>query len=90
MLPRNEESFPMVSTGHFRQELVAQMDRASKSGAADVLINSLSLSDSVCKGRYQMESCCEAMQGELKSGDLMLIERTHSAGMTVRYLLPRG
>lgn len=80
----------MVSTDHFKQELVAQMDRATKSGAADVLINSLSLSDSVGKGRYQMESCCEAMQGEFKNGDLMLIERTHRAGMTVRYLLPRG
>ena len=79
----------MVSIDHFRQELIAQMDRATKSGAPDVLINALDLSDSISKGRYQTESCCAAMQEEIKSGDVLLIARTHSAGMTVRYRLPR-
>lgn len=30
----------MVSTDHFRQELLAQMNRAAKVGLIDVLINS--------------------------------------------------
>jgi len=29
------------------------------------------------------------MQDAMKAGDILHIERTHSAGMTVRYLLPR-
>ena len=79
----------MVSVDHFRQELTVQMDRASTSGAKDVLINSLDLCRSIPNGNYAKESCCNAMQDEMKAGDLLLIERTHSAGMTVRYLLPR-
>jgi hypothetical protein len=80
----------MASIDHFRQELIAQMDRATKSGATDVLINCLDLSDSISKGCHLTESCCEAMQDEMKSGDILHIARTHSAGMTVRYLLPRN
>jgi hypothetical protein len=80
----------MVSIDHYRQELIAQMDRATKSGATDVLINALNLSDSISKGRYQTESCCEAMHDEIKTGDVLIIARTHSAGMTVRYRLPRN
>ena len=37
----------MVSIDHFKQELTAQMGRASASGAKDVLINSLDLSGSI-------------------------------------------
>jgi hypothetical protein len=33
----------MVSSDHFRQELLAQMGRAAKSGLIDVLINSAEL-----------------------------------------------
>jgi hypothetical protein len=36
-----------------------------------------------------MPSCCDAMQEEMKPGDTLLVERDNSAGMTVRYLLPR-
>jgi hypothetical protein len=79
----------MVSIDHFGQELRAQIGRAATSGTTDVLINSLDLCGSIPKGNYAAELCCDAMQGEMKAGDVLLIERTHSAGMTVRYLLPR-
>ena len=79
----------MISVNHFRQELTEQMGRASASGAKDVLINSLDLSGSILMGNSATESCCDAMQDAMKAGDILHIERTHSAGMTVRYLLSR-
>lgn len=83
----------MVSVDHFRQELRAQMGRAFQSGAATVLINAPDLHHS-CGGypgsSHGMPFCCDAMQEEMKPGDLLLIERTSQAGMTVRYFLPRG
>ena len=82
----------MVSTDHFRQELRTQMARAAKSGAANVLVNAPDLFRSA--GGYPgssqgMPFCCDAMQEEMKPGDLMLVERSAQAGMTVRYYLPR-
>jgi hypothetical protein len=82
----------MVSVDHFRQGLLAQMRRASSNGRIDVLINSGELYRSL--GGYPgsshgMPSCCDAMQDEMKPGDVLLLERTNGAGMTVRYLLPR-
>jgi hypothetical protein len=59
----------------------------------DVLINSGELYRSL--GGYPgsmhgMPSCCEAMQAEMKAGDVLLVDRSNGAGMTVRYLLPRS
>jgi hypothetical protein len=83
----------MVSIDHFRRGLLAQMRRASMNGRIDVLINSGELYRSL--GGYPgsshgMPSCCDAMQDEMKPGDVLLLERTNGAGMTVRYLLPRA
>jgi hypothetical protein len=83
----------MVSVDHFRQELRLQMGRASKSGAPNVLINAPALHKSL--GGYPgsnhgMPACCDAMEEEMKAGDLLLVDRANKAGMTVRYLLPRG
>ncbi len=83
----------MVSIDHFRQELRAQIGRASKSGAVNVLISAPGLYQSL--GGYPgsdhgMPSCCDAMEQEMKTGDLLLLDRANQAGMTVRYLLPRG
>jgi hypothetical protein len=41
----------MVSTDHFRQELLAQLGRAATLGRIDVLINSGELCRSITKGR---------------------------------------
>jgi hypothetical protein len=79
----------MVSTDHFRQELLAQLGRAATQGRIDVLINSGELCRSITKGSSGSGSCCDAMQEEFKLGDTLLLDRTNGAGMTVRYLLPR-
>jgi hypothetical protein len=82
----------VVSFDYFRQELLVQMGRALNSGAANVLINAPDLYRSV--GGYPgsshgMPFCCDAMQSETQPGDLLLVDRTSPAGMTVRYFLPR-
>ncbi len=79
----------MVSTDHFRQELLAQLGRAATQGRIDILINSGELYRSIAKGGFRSGSCCDAMQEEFKMGDTLLLDRTNGAGMTVRYLLPR-
>ena len=66
----------MVSIDHFGRELGAQISRAATSGATDALVNSLDPCGSVPKGNYAAESCCDAMQGEMKAGDILLNERT--------------
>jgi UDP-N-acetylmuramyl pentapeptide synthase len=79
----------MVSADHFRHELLAQMGRAATQGRIDILVNSGELCRSIPRGSSSSASCCDAMQSEMKPGDTLLVERTHGAGMTVRYLLPR-
>jgi hypothetical protein len=83
----------MVSIDHFRQELLAQMGRASHGGLIDVLINSDELYRSLGGypgSKHGMPFCCDAMQAEMKSGDILILDRSSGAGMTVRYLLPRA
>jgi hypothetical protein len=83
----------MVSTDHFRHELLAQLGRASSSGRITALINSGELCRSLGGypgSKHGMLSCCDAMQDEMKPGDALLVERANGAGMTVRYLLPRS
>jgi UDP-N-acetylmuramyl pentapeptide synthase len=79
----------MVSTDHFRQELLAQLGRAATGGRIDVLINSGELCRSVSNGSSSAPACCDAMQEEFKRGDTLLLDRSNGAGMTIRYLLPR-
>ena len=80
----------MVSTDHFRQELLAQLGRAAAQGRIDILINSGDLYRSIARGGSRSGSCCDAMQEEFKMGDRLLLDRTNGSGMTVRYLLPRA
>jgi hypothetical protein len=83
----------MVSTDHFRQELLAQMNRAFNGGLLDVLISARELHRSLGgypSSMHGMPSCCDAMQDEMKLGDTLVIERTGGAGMVVRYRLPRA
>jgi hypothetical protein len=83
----------MVSTDHFRRGLLAQMARATIAGQIDILINCGQLYRSL--GGYPgsnhgMPLCCDAMQAEFKLGDIMILDRAHGVGMTVRYLLTRN
>jgi hypothetical protein len=80
----------VVSTDHFRYELLAQLGRAAQGGRIDVLVNSGELCRAVRNGSAWSNACCDAMQDEFKPGDTILLDRTSGAGMTVRYLLPRG
>jgi hypothetical protein len=79
----------MVSIDHFRHELLAQMSRAATNGRIDVLINSGELCRSIPTGSAWSTSCCDAMEAEMKLGDILLVERASGVGMTVRYFLPR-
>ena len=79
----------MVSVDHFRQELRAQLERAAALGRIDILIISGELCRSVRSGDLGTASCCDAMQAEIKPGDIVILERSNGAGMTVLYLLPR-
>jgi hypothetical protein len=80
----------MVSTDHFRQELLAQLGRAATRGRIDILINSEELRRSTTRDGSGPGSCRDAMREEFKMGDRLLLDRTNGAGMTVRYLLPRA
>ena len=71
----------MVSIDHFRQELLAQMSRAATQGRLDILVNSGELCRSIRNGDLRMSTCCDAMQEEIKAGDV-LVERTDGAEMT--------
>jgi hypothetical protein len=80
----------MISTDHFRQELLAQFGRAATQGRIDILINSGELCRSI-SGGPRSASCCDAMQEEFRLGDTLLADRTNgAAGMSVRYRLPRA
>jgi hypothetical protein len=80
----------MVSSDHYRHELLAQLGRAAKQGHINILN-----SGELCRalrtftGTAGLDACCDAMQDEIKLGDFLLLERTSGAGMTVRYRLPR-
>ena len=80
----------MVSTDHFRQELLAQCGRAATQGRIDILINSGELYRSTTRDGSGPGSCCDAMQQEFKMGDTLLLDRTNGVGMTIHYLLPRA
>ena len=79
----------MVSIDHFAHELRTQLKRAAEQGATNILIRTSELCRSVRMGTSSMDAGCDAMQNEIKPGDVVVLDRNSSAGMTVRYLLPR-
>jgi hypothetical protein len=81
----------MVSTDHYRHGLLAQLGRAAKQGHINVLINSAELCRALrtFTGTTGLNACCDAMQDEIRLGDVLLLERKNGAGMTVRYRLLR-
>jgi hypothetical protein len=69
------------------------MGKATANGAIDMLANSGELCRSL--GGYPgsahgMPASCDAMQAEMKPGDILLVACVNGAGMTVRHLLPRS
>jgi hypothetical protein len=79
----------VVSTDHFRHELLAQLSRATTQGYIDVLINCGELCRAIRRGNASSASCRDAMQDEFRMGDTMILDHASGTGMTVRYLLPR-
>jgi hypothetical protein len=78
----------VVSTDHFRQELVMQLRRAAEEGAATIVVTSTDLCRSIRNASNSMDACFEAMRAEVKPGDVVLDQSSGNA-MTIRYLLPR-
>lgn len=86
MLPREAS---VVSADHFRHLLIARLEGAAAQGGTKIVVTSGELCQSVRFGSHWTDACCEAMQAEIKPGDVVLVEPTRGAGMTVRYQLPR-
>jgi hypothetical protein len=78
----------LVSVDHFKYELIAQLQSAAAQGATTVVVNSTELCRSIRNANHSTQACCEAMEAEINSGDVV-IEQRSGTGMTVRYLLPR-
>ena len=80
----------MVSTDHFAFELRSQLRTAATQGATNILITSRELCKSVRTGTAFLDACCEAMQQELRSDDVLVKNIDSGDGMSVRYQLPRS
>ena len=78
----------MVSTDHFRHELITQLRRAVEEGATMLVVASTDLCRSIRNANNSMDACFEAMQAEIKPGDVVLDQSSGNA-MAIRYLLPR-
>ena len=82
----------MASRDHFQQELRAQIERAIKRGAEQLVVNSDELLVAV-GGRPglkdQMRYCCDVMREEMKAGDVVVDdpENGEGAGLTICYFL---
>jgi hypothetical protein len=78
----------LVSIDHFRYELITQLRSVAAQGATTIVNNSTELCRSIRNANHSTHACCEAMQAEIKLGDVVIEQKT-CTGMTVRYLLPR-
>jgi hypothetical protein len=90
--PFSSEGAEMASRDHFQQELRAQIERAIKRGAEQLIVNSGELLVAV-GGRpglkHQMRYCCDVMREEMKAGDVVVDgpENGEGAGLTICYFL---
>ena len=80
----------MVSLDHFRHELNITLRQAHLAGAEDLLVNSTEFVGSIRRGILNSDTCCQAMNDEMKPGDIVEHERDGSIGLTIRYQLPRS
>lgn len=82
----------MVSTDHFRREMVRQFDRALSKGLIDIHITCGELhrdSGGYYGSSHGLPECSKAMHDEVKLGDTVILERSRNSGMTICYRLPR-
>jgi hypothetical protein len=59
-----------------------QLRSAAAQGATTVVVTSTELCRSIRMGSYSSQNCCEAMQTEIKPGDIVL-DQSSGTGMTV-------
>jgi hypothetical protein len=78
----------MVSVDYFGFELRHQLSEAAANGATELLLTCHDLCRSVRSGTAWLNTCCEAMEREVRDGDLIVQDRS-GHGMAVRYQLPR-
>jgi hypothetical protein len=78
----------VVSTDHFRHELITQLRRAVEEGATMLVVTSTDLCRSIRNANNSMDACFEVMQAEIKPGDVVL-DRSSGNAIAIRYLLPR-
>jgi hypothetical protein len=78
----------MVSFDHFGYELRCQLNEAAASGRNQLLVTSYDLCRAVRSGTVWLNACCEAMEQEVRDGDIVVQDRS-GHGMAVRYQLPR-
>jgi hypothetical protein len=88
----------MPSVEDFRDELRAQIVRATKQQRHQIEINAGELHRLVggyppkTGEKHSMPSCCQAMRNEFDRGSAVIVHETksgHSASLTIRYNLPR-
>ncbi len=89
----------MPATADFRDELNAQIERATKQGRPHIEVNAGELHRVVGgyppkagEPQHSMPSCCEAMRQEYRRGNAEVVHQTESGNapaLTIRYNLPR-
>ena len=65
----------LVSVDHFKYELIAQLRNAAAEGATTIVINSTELSRSIRNAGYSTQAGCEAMEAEIRPGDVVIDQR---------------
>jgi 5-methylcytosine-specific restriction protein A len=93
-----KQELGMPNVDDFRNELAAQIDRATKQGRAHIEVNAGELHRKVGgyppKGgdSHSMPSCCGAMRDEMVRGHAEIIHQIDSENapaFTIRYEIPR-
>jgi hypothetical protein len=82
----------VVSTDHFRREILSQFELASAQGQQRLILGSNELYRAVTKLPIfdpWMIFCCNAMRAEMVTGDCLIFDDSKKTLLTVRYELPR-
>jgi hypothetical protein len=78
----------LVSTDHFRHELMMQLRSAAAQGGTTIVVTAGELCKNIRMGNSSTQACCKAMLAEVIPGDDILVSSS-GAETIVRYRLPR-
>jgi hypothetical protein len=82
----------VVSTDHFRNEILLQFELASAQGQQRLILGSDKLNRAVTKlpvFDLWMIFCRNAMRAEMVTGDCLIFDDSKKTLLTIRYELPR-